>query len=160
MNFLTTSLLSRPVLRMPFTEAESNAIASSLADPDPLIRTAALRALQHAPAEVRLRLGAHALNDPVLSVRLGAVSVYADLRDLLPAADARAFGRAAEEYRAANTMLANIPEALASLGNFELSMGDVAKAVDYFRNALALAPENAFLRHTMGLVLVRAGERD
>ena len=148
------------LLAPPIADAEITAVAKALDDPDPLIRTAALRALQLAPAETRLRVGVQTLTDPVLSVRHAAALVYADLRDLLPAADARAFGRAAEEYRAANTMLANTPEALASLGNFELSMGDLNRAVAYFRDALQLEPGNAFLRHSMGLVLVRAGDRD
>lgn len=148
------------LLAPPFADREISAIASALGDPDPLIRTAALRALQLAPAQTRLRIGTKTLADPILSVRLAAASVYADVRDLLPATEARAFGRAAEEYRAANTMLANTPEALASLGNFELSMGDVNEAVSYFRDALQLAPANAFLRHSMGLILVRSGDRD
>ena len=148
------------LLAPPFGEAETSAIASALDDPDPLVRTAALRALNLAPAETRLRTGTKSLADPVRSVRLAAVSVYADVRDLLPAAEARAFGRAAEEYRATNTMLANTPEALANLASFELSMGDVNQAVGYFRDALQLEPGNAFLRHSMGLVLVRSGQRD
>ncbi|MCP4301953.1 MAG: tetratricopeptide repeat protein [Gammaproteobacteria bacterium] len=148
------------LLAPPFADAESRSIANALDDPDPLIRTAALRALQLAPAETRLRMGAKTLDDPLLSVRLAAAPVYADLRDLLPAAEARAFGHAAEEYRATNTMLANTPEALANLGQFELSMGDVNQALGYFGDALDLEPGNALLRHSMGLVLVRAGDHD
>lgn len=148
------------LLTPPLADVETSAIAKALDDPDPLIRTAALRALQFAPAETRLRIGPHSLTDPVLSVRLAAVSVYAELRDLLPVAENRAFGRAAEEYRASNTMLANTPEALANLANFELSMGDVNQAVGYYRDAVRVSPSNAFLRHSMGLVLVRSGERD
>jgi Flp pilus assembly protein TadD len=148
------------LLAPPLADAETSAITNALDDPNPLIRIAALRALRFASAETRLRMGAKTLNDPVRSVRLEAASVFADLRDLLPAAEARAFGHAADEYRAANTMLANTPEALANLGSFELSMGDVSRAVSYFGEALQLEPGNALLRHSMGLVLVRSGERD
>ncbi len=148
------------LLAPPFGDDETRAIADALDDPDPLMRTAALRALQYAPAETRLSMGTNLLADPVLSVRLEAARVYADLRDLLPASRARAFGRAAEEYRASNTMLANTPEALANLGNFELTMGNTSLAVGHFEEAVQLAPGNAFLRHSMGLVLVRAGQRD
>jgi len=148
------------LLAPPFDGQAITAIENALSDADPLMRIAALGALQPAPADLRLRIGAQTLADPVLGVRLTAASVYADLRDLLPAAEARAFGRAAEEYRASHRMLANTPEALVSLGSFELSMGDVNQAVKFFRDALSLAPDNAFLRHSMGLVLVRSGERD
>lgn len=148
------------LLTPPYSDLETGAIGAALDDPDPLMRTAALRALQRASAETRLKVGTKALADPVLSVRLAAAPVYAELRDLLPVADARAFGLATEEYRAANMMLANTPEALASLGNFELSMGDANKAIRYFNKAMQIEPGNALLRHSMGLVLVRAGNRD
>jgi len=148
------------LLTPPYSDLETGAIAAALDDSDPLMRTAALRALQLASAEIRLRTGAKSLEDPILSVRLAAVSAFADVRDLLPAAEARAFGRAADEFRATNTMLSNTPEALANLGSFELSMGDANKAVRYFTRSLQLEPGNAFLRHSMGLVLVRAGEPD
>ena len=148
------------LLTPPYSDPEIGAIAAALDDPDPLMRMAALRALQIASVETRLRVGAKTLADPVLSVRLAAAPVYAEIRDLLTAADARAFGHAAEEYRASNSMLANTPEALASLGNFELSMGDADKAVRYFNRALEKEPGNALLHHSMGLVLVRAGNRD
>jgi tetratricopeptide (TPR) repeat protein len=148
------------LLTPPFSDTEISTLAAALADPDPLIRTAALRALQRAPAEMRLSIGSELLDDSVLSVRLAAVGVYIDVRDLLPIAGSRAFGRAADEYRASNTMLANTPEALANLGNFELSMGNANQAVNYFRDAVRLSPNNAFLRHSMGLILVRSGQRD
>lgn len=148
------------LLAPPYGDGENRAIAKGLTDRDPIMRTAALRTLQFAPPEIRLRMGAQSLHDPVLSVRLAAARLYADLRDLLPASEARAFGRAAEEYRAANSMLANTPEALANLGNFELSMGDVNLAVSYFEKALQLEPGNPMLHHSMGLVLVRSGNRD
>jgi tetratricopeptide (TPR) repeat protein len=148
------------LLAPPFADAETSVIANALDDANPLVRTGALRALRFATAETRLEMGAETLSDPVRSVRLEAASVYADLRDLLPADDARAFGRAAEEYRAANIMLANTPEALANLASFELSMGDVNQAVRYFGDALQLEPGNALLRHSMGLVLVRSGDRN
>ncbi|MGI9237301.1 MAG: ammonia-forming cytochrome c nitrite reductase subunit c552 [Woeseiaceae bacterium] len=144
----------------PYTDAETGAITSALRDADPFMRTAALRALQLAPAETRLQLGTETLDDAILSVRLTAALVYADLRDLLPAAAARSFARVADEYRASHEMLANTPEALASLGNFELSSGNVNQAAGYFRDALKLEPQSALFRHSMGIVLVRSGDRD
>ncbi len=148
------------LLRPPFSGAESQAIATAIQDSDPLLRAAALGGLQLAPPEVHLNMGASLLDDPVRSVRLAAVPAYADIRDLLPAAEARAFARAAEEYRQTYTMLANTPEAQVNLGNFELLMGNVTAAVGYFRGALELDANNALLRHSLGLVLVRSGERD
>lgn len=148
------------LLAPPFGDADIAAISSGLDDTDHLVRAAAVRALQTAPADLRLRMGGHTLDDPVRSVRLAAAVAYADLQDLLPAAQARAFGLAAEEYRAANILAAVTPEALANLGQFESSMGNADLALRYFRDAVELAPGNALLHHTIGLMLVRGDERE
>ena len=144
----------------PFGEVETQAIASGLSHRDPLLRIAALRALRPATAETRMSMGAEALYDPVLTVRLAAVPVYADVRDLLPRDSARAFNSAASEFRASSLMLSNTPEALANLANFELSMGDQDRATELYREALVLAPTFAEMRHALGLILIRSGERD
>jgi tetratricopeptide (TPR) repeat protein len=124
----------------PFNDADFQAVVSALGDADPLMRIAALRTLRGYPAENRLRAGTQTLNDTVRGVRIEAAVTFADLRDLLPAEASRAFGLAAEEYRAAQIMLANTPEALTNLGNFELASGDANRAAGHFQEALQLEP--------------------
>ncbi len=148
------------LLSPPFGELEFATLRSGLSNPDPLLRIAALRALRLTATENRLRIQPMGLDDPVRSVRLEAASTYAELRDLLPVGQTRAFARAADEYRETYSMLANTPEGLANLGSFELSMGDANAALEHFSSAVKLEPRSALLRHLMGLVLVRTGDRD
>jgi len=126
------------LLAAPFGVDEMAAVELALTDPDPLLRIAALRTLRPFPAETKLAIGGETLNDPIRSVRLQAAATFADIRDLLPLEQTRAFGRAAEEYRAAYTMLSSSPDALMNLGNFEIANGNLARATDYFEQALKI----------------------
>ncbi len=131
------------LLAVPFGEDEMAALEKALADPDPLLRVAALRSLRPFPAETKLSIGGKTLDDPILSVRLQAALTFADIRDLLPLEQTRAFGRAAEEYRAAYTMLSSTPDAAVNLGNFELASGNLSRAVSHFERALEIDPSHA-----------------
>ncbi len=128
------------LLTPPFSEDEMAALRKVLSDPDPLLRIAALRSLRPFPAEIKLSIGSATLSDPVLSVRIQSALVFADVRDLLPLEQTRAFGRAAEEYRAAYTMLSSTPDATVNLGNFELANGNMARAISHFERALKIDP--------------------
>lgn len=179
-------------LTAPFGDDEIATLGNALADPDPLLRVAALRTLRPLAAETKLGVGGETLNDPIRSVRIQAALTFADIRDLLPLEQTRAFGRAAEEYRAAYTMLSSTPDALANLGNFEIANGNLPGATHYFERALeidagfvparlnlvdtlrqrqdetnvekilrqgiAIAPNDAALRHSLGLALVRTAQ--
>jgi len=126
------------LLAAPFGTNETAALEKALADPDPLLRIAALRTLRPFSAETKLAMGGETLNDPIRSVRLQAVLTFADIRDLLPIEQTRAFGRATEEYRATYTMLSSTPDALMNLGNFEIANGNLTRATDYFEQALKI----------------------
>jgi len=128
------------LLAPPFREEDTSAVENAIADSDPLIRIAALRTLRAFPAETKLGIGGESLHDPIRSVRLQAALAFADIRDLLPLEQARAFGRAAEEYRSTYTMLASTPDALMNLGNFELAVGDTPRATAYFEQAVIMDP--------------------
>ena len=179
-------------LTAPFGDDEIAALGNALADPDPLLRVAALRTLRHLAAETKLGVGGETLNDPIRSVRIQAALTFADIRDLLPLEQTRAFGRAAEEYRATYTMLSSTPDALVNLGNFDIANGNLPGATHYFERALeidagyvparlnlvdtlrqrqdetnveeilrqgiAIAPNDAALRHSLGLALVRTAQ--
>jgi len=146
------------LLAPPFDDADFQAVVSALGDPDPLMRIAALRTLRRFPAEFRLRAGTQTLKDTIRGVRIEAAVTFADLRDLLPAEASRAFGLAAEEYRAAQIMLANTPEALTNLGNFELASGDANRAAGQFQEALQLEP--GFMPARLNLVDVLRQQGD
>lgn len=128
------------LLRHPFSDDDVVTVQKSLRHIDPLIRIAALRALQQLPAHVRMQAGASLLGDPIRAVRLQAVRVFVDLEKNLAAPDRRAFARAAEEYRETSEYLASMPEARMNLGNFYLAGGDTAAAISAYRLALQLDP--------------------
>jgi len=148
------------LISAPAGAAEESAIAASVVSPSPLVRIGALRALRLYPADTRLNLGGDLLADAVRGVRLEAVSLLADVHDLLPAKFNINFGVAAEEYRAAYLATANRPASLASLASFEANTGNTTTAVSYMERAVQLAPDNADLRHSMGLLYVRAGSQE
>jgi tetratricopeptide (TPR) repeat protein len=147
------------LITAPADAAEESAIAASVASPSALVRIGALRALRLYPADTRLILGGDLLADPVRGVRLEAVSLLADVHDLLPAKFNINFGVAAEEYRGSYLATANRPASLASLASFEANTGNTTVAVPYMERAVQLAPENADLRHSMGLLYVRSGNQ-
>ncbi len=147
------------LITAPAGAAEESAIAASVVSPNPLVRIGALRALRLYPADTRLDLGGDLLADPVRGVRLEAASLLADVHDLLPAKFNSSFGIAAEEYRAAYLATANRPASQASLASFEANTGNTTTAVPYMERAVQLAPENADLRHLMGLLYIRSGSQ-
>jgi tetratricopeptide (TPR) repeat protein len=110
-----------------------------LGDPDPLVRRAALGALESLPPATRL--GAAGLEDPVRDVRLEAARVLADLsRTHLPEDRARALAGALAQYRAAQELTADLPEARLNLGLLAVRTGDATAAEAAYRQALALDP--------------------
>ena len=167
------------------------AARGALANPDPMVRIAALDALEPAPAQQVWPIVAPLLSDPVRGVRIRA----ALLLSAIPAAsqpgnDRRAFERAADEFVAAQKLNADRPESRSGLGAFHARQGRTAEAEAEYRAALRLspqyapayvnladlyrqtgrnddaqatlreglaaAPDNAVLRHALGLALVRA----
>ncbi len=148
------------LMQPPFSPRDIETLRVAFEDEDPLVRIGALRALERAPPEIRLAAGASSLADPARSVRIEAAGVFADVRDLLPLEEARAFGRASDEYVETYRMLASAPGALANLATFSEAGGDPVAASEYFRRAVAAAPRNAALRHALGLSHVRTGRTD
>jgi len=146
------------LLSAPLDEVSSTLLLAQVDDADPLVRIAALRSLRQQPAELRMSAGSHLLRDPIRGVRIEAALTYAEFRDLLPAADARAYVDAADEYRNAMLTAASTPESMLNLAQFEMTNGDAAAAERYLRHAVKLAPNFAPAIHAWGLFLVRDGK--
>ncbi|RPH97072.1 MAG: hypothetical protein EHM68_09605, partial [Lysobacterales bacterium] len=107
------SPLSAPVLR------------AALADPSPLVRIAALRALEQLPIENRWLAGEPLLSDPLLAVRAEAGRVLAPTpRAYLKPEQAGALDAAVADYVATQDYTAERPESRVNLGNLYLRMGD------------------------------------
>jgi tetratricopeptide (TPR) repeat protein/nitrate/TMAO reductase-like tetraheme cytochrome c subunit len=118
------------------------AVRAALGDADPLVRHAALEAIEPLPPADRWRLARPLLVDPVRAVRIGAASLLAGAAPKDLPADARAdLERATDEFRAAQRLNADQPEAHVNLGNLETKLGDGAAAAREYRAAFALDPD-------------------
>lgn len=143
------------LLQAPFDEDAIALLENAVNDPDPLVRIAALQALHAAPPRLRPSLGSDLLSDSVRAVRTQAALTFVETRDFLPLEAARAYARAAEEYRQSLLATASLPESMTVLSDFEFRMGDNDRAIEYLGHAIRLDPSLAAARHSYGLALVR-----
>ncbi|MCG5238011.1 tetratricopeptide repeat protein [Xanthobacter oligotrophicus] len=122
--------------------ATDAATTKALADPDPMVRVAALRSLAGTPLETRWRRASDLLADPVASVRMEAATLLADqpLTGLPEGEKVRLEGAFAA-YEAAQRLNAERPEGRANLASFLLRRGQPAAAEAELRAGLAREPE-------------------
>jgi predicted CXXCH cytochrome family protein len=115
-----------------------------LADPDPMLRIAALDMLDGLPGDRIWPLVAPLLSDQSRGVRIRAASVLAAVPGAnQPASDRAAFERAAAEFIAAQRLNADRPEARSTLGNFYAQRKLTADAENEYKAALRLSPQYA-----------------
>lgn len=128
-------------LRNWLNQESLQAVSEALDDDSPLVRTAALQALQPLPADRRWQLLKPLLEDPEQVVRALAAESLADMpRSGLPLAERLILGNASDEYLASQTYNADTPAANVNLGNFYADRGEPAKAESHFKEALTLDP--------------------
>lgn len=109
--------------------------------PDALVRAAAARASDHLPVSERRLTVAPLLRDPVRVVRVEAGRSLAPLlQQDLPASELADLRAAIGEYRAAQQVQADRPNALTNLGSLAIAEGDAQAAEDWFRKAIAIGP--------------------
>lgn len=139
--------------------ASDMASRAALADPDPMVRVAALRAQAGLPADQRWRRTGALLDDPSPVVRLEAAERLADVPPAsLTAADRARLERALAAYERAQMLNADRPEARGALGNLRLRQGDLAGALAHYRAGLALDPTAVALRINLADALRRQSQ--
>ncbi len=117
------------------------AVEAALSDGDPLVRMAALEALEMSGSPDALRLGAPLLEDPALAVRIQAGrSVAGSPRETMSPAQLEALRRALAEYQAAQELNADRPEGQLNLAWLHTAQGDTALAEKACLEALFLDP--------------------
>jgi tetratricopeptide (TPR) repeat protein len=147
-------------LRPYLKSAVVPALEAGLADPDPMVRGAALDTLLDAPPQERLRLGFRVIDDASPIVRIKAARVLA----VMPAqgGDAEMLARldkAFAEYVASQRANADRPEAHLNLGLFYAERQDSLQAESEYRAALNL--QSDFVPAYVNLAdLYRAYNRD
>ncbi|MBW2716784.1 MAG: tetratricopeptide repeat protein [Deltaproteobacteria bacterium] len=119
----------------------ADAVRRALGDTEPLVRVAALDAAENLEPRVRLKLARQLLGDPVLGVRIQAARVVS----LVPAqlwepSDRERLERPLAEYRAAQTVNADRPEAHLNLAVLAIASGELELARDEYEIALRLGP--------------------
>jgi Flp pilus assembly protein TadD len=120
---------------------EIAAIETALGDPDPLVRYGALEAAQDLPPDVRLRLVAPLLRDPILTVRIQAARVLAPLQaQSVDPAVRRDLEAGIAEYERAQHVDDDRGEAHLNLGSLAAERGEFDRAEREYRKAIALAP--------------------
>lgn len=128
------------LLPSPPTRAVGEAVGGTLLDPEPLVRAAALRALEGLPPQNRLH-AARLLSDEVRLVRIEAARALAPVPlQALPEAARPAFARAWEELLASERVAAERPEAHVNIAALLAQRGDLAGAEAAYRAALARDP--------------------
>lgn len=120
------------------TSAPHSAIAS-LRDEDPLVRYAALLALEPLPPQEWAGNAARLLEDSTRVVRGQATWALAPFSTALSGSAAVDFDRSAEEFVASQRYQADRPESRTTLGSFFSRLGRMAEAEEEYRAALRLS---------------------
>jgi predicted CXXCH cytochrome family protein len=172
------------------TSASEPALQTAIADPDPLVRLAAPRALTPSASRAAIQAVASLLRSPIRTVRVEAARALAgtDLLSLPPELQT-AVASATKELVAAEMVDADRPEAHLNLGLLDLRRRQMPEAEAEYRTALrldpsfvpalvnladldrvrgadqdgaellkkaiAIEPDNADARYSLGLLLVR-----
>ena len=135
-------------------------IRAGLGDPDPLMRSASVGALNFLPPENRVPLLSPLLNDSVLAVRVRAARMLAAApRDQFSPETLIPLESALLEYEQTQWINSDHPSAHLNLGNFYLDRGDFGAAEAAYRKAIELEP--GYLLAYINLTdLYRAQDRD
>lgn len=116
-------------------------LQNALADPDPLLRDAAVNAVADVDPRMRVPLLAPLLLDPVRLVRSDAARALAAVpAEQVPAPLRPAVAAPLDEYRAAQQLNADRPEGLMNLAVLAIDAGDAAEAERLYQAALKLTP--------------------
>lgn len=125
------------LLPSPPTRAVGEAVGGTLLDPEPLVRAAALRALEGLPPQNRTH-AARLLGDEYRVVRIEAARALAPVPlTALPEAARGAFTRAWAELLTSERVAAERPEAHVNIAGLLSARGDQAGAEAAYRMALA-----------------------
>jgi tetratricopeptide (TPR) repeat protein len=119
--------------------ASIEAYRAGLADEDPLVRAAAVRALAPFPPDQRLAVAGHLLRDPVKAVRIEAVRMLAaSPLQTMSGPQRAALDQATAEFIEAELAAAERPETHLNLGSLYAAQGEFSMAEAAYRTALRL----------------------
>ena len=117
-----------------------NVVSQSLDDESPLVRRAAVTALQTAPAADRWSLLSTMLEDPVRSVRLEVVRVLTQVYQMLTLKQQKTLAENIKEYRESLALVLDTPGGQLNLANLERGLGNMGAAQMANQQALLIEP--------------------
>ena len=133
----------------------------NLKDPDPLVRYAAVHALEHASPPIRNRNVGPMLSDPVRAVRLEAARVLSPIKERsLAQKYSKAFDSAIAEYRKGQDYLADQPAAHLNLAVIHENLHYPEKALAEYEHALKLDPTFVPARMNIAMLLDKLGDKE
>ena len=115
-------------------------VAPQLSNPDPLIRRAAVSALQGMPVQTRWQLLNPLIKDPVKVIRLEVASGLADALVQLSGKDAERLGMLIDEYRESLNYNSDSPAGQLGIGILEARLGYSILAENAYLRALEIEP--------------------
>lgn len=116
-------------------------LTQALQDADPLLRAAALEALEQIPPEQRWSLAHDRLRDPVRSLRVLAAAALAGQTPAdISAAEQTDYASASSDYLKSLDLNADDPAAQVNRGNFHTARNEFESAERAYREALQLDP--------------------
>lgn len=137
-DFVRASLLGQ-LATMPSRVSVETA-KKALQDENPLIRRAAVSALQGAPPEVRWTLLSPHLKDASRSVRFQIATTLSEVYTQLPADQRGDLAILIDEYRESLAISADSPATQLSIANLEVQLGNIDKAEQAYLQALRIEP--------------------
>jgi tetratricopeptide (TPR) repeat protein len=114
--------------------------AKGLEDENPLVRQAAVSALQGMPAQVIVGLLSTRMNDSSLAVRIEIGLLLASVVNEIPADLQADAGRVIDEYRTTLEQGLDSPANLASLATLSIYLGDIGPVEALYLQALEIEP--------------------
>ncbi|RIA45419.1 cytochrome c3 family protein [Dichotomicrobium thermohalophilum] len=132
-----------------------------LRDDSPLLRAAALRLFQAAPAERRLQAAAGLLDDPVRSVRLEAAKLLiGQPLGALSAAQRQAAQAVLADYQRTLFARADYPETQMQIAGVAMTLRNFGAAQGALKEALRMDPQLADAWLTLSRIQAALGQRD
>ena len=123
---------------------------SSLKDPSPLIRIAALQSVEYLSNKQKTQIAVPLLNDPSLAVRIEVARLLASVpKQQFSDEDAKHLKQALEEYKTAQIARSDHPEGYTNLGNLYKQIGEIEQAKGNYQTAIEL--DNNFMPAYNGL---------
>ncbi|MBL4796986.1 MAG: ammonia-forming cytochrome c nitrite reductase subunit c552 [Oleispira sp.] len=123
-------------------------VRSLVKDKEAMVRLAALQTIATLNGPQQLQLAMPLLRDPILMVRIEAARILASIpKEHVSTSQTKQLNRVLGEYRAAQIVNADRPEAQVNLGLLALSLGDFDQAEAAYKQALILDPSfvNAYI---------------